>query len=211
MFARHGIPELVLSDNGPQYASEEFRRFAAEYGFTHVTSSPHYHRANGAAEKGVQTVKRMLMKESDPYLGLLAYRASPQLGLYSPAELLMGRKLRTTVVTHSDDLKPKLPDHGRFRDANDNYKQKMKENHDKGTAAKPLRPVVEGEEVMDRVTKQTGRVMIASDEMSRQMVVQTDKGGELVRNRADVRVMPMSDISKMADEHSISKEAHQKV
>ena len=66
MFARHGIPELVLSDNGPQYASEEFRRFAAEYGFTHVTSSPHYHRANGAAEKGVKTVKRMLMKESDP-------------------------------------------------------------------------------------------------------------------------------------------------
>ena len=123
----------------------------------------------------------------------------------------MGRKLRTNVVTHSDDLKPKLPDHGRFRDANDNYKQKMKENHNKGTAAKPLRPVVEGEEVMDRVTKQTGRVMIASDEMSWQMVVQTDKGGKLVRNRADVRVMPMSDISKMADEHSISKEAHQKV
>ena len=87
----------------------------------------------------------------------------------------------------------------------------MKENHDKGTAAKPLRPVEEGDKVMDRVTKQTGRVIIGSDEMSRQMVVQTDKGGELVRNRADVRVMPMSDISKMADEHSISKEAHQKV
>ena len=64
---------------------------------------------------------------------------------------------------------------------------------------------------MDRVTKQTRRWMIALDKMSRQMIVQTNKGGELVRNRADVRVMPMSDISKMADEHSISKEAHQKV
>ena len=53
MFALHGIPELVLSDNGPQYASEEFLRFAAEYSFTHITSSPHYHRANGAAEKVV--------------------------------------------------------------------------------------------------------------------------------------------------------------
>ena len=53
--------------------------------------------------------------------------------------------------------------------------------------------------------------MMVSDEMSWQMFVQTDKGGELVRNRADVRVMPMPDISKMADEHSIRKEAHRKL
>ena len=62
----------------------------------------------------------------------------------------------------------------------------MKENHNKGTAAKSLRPVVEGEEVMERVTKQTRRVVSTSDEMSRQMFVQTDRGGQLVRNRADV-------------------------
>ena len=79
------------------------------------------------------------------------------------------------------------------------------ENLNKGTAAKPLTSVVEGKEVMDRVTKQTRRVMIAPDEMSRQMVVQTDRGGGPVRKRADVRVMPMSDIS-----NSISK-AHQRV
>lgn len=47
----------------------------------------------------------------------------------------------------------------------------MKANHDKGAAAKPLRHVSEGEEVIDRVTKQGGKVFTASNEMSRQMVV----------------------------------------
>ena len=37
--ARHGIPERVVSDNGPQYSSDEFRRFAMTYEFEHVTSS----------------------------------------------------------------------------------------------------------------------------------------------------------------------------
>jgi len=62
-----------------------------------VTSSPHYHRADGAAERGVRTIKSMLAKEKDPYLALLAYRSSPQFSSYSLAELLMGRKLRSTV------------------------------------------------------------------------------------------------------------------
>ena len=41
IFARHGIPETVVSDNGPQYSSQEFAEFAQAYSFHHVTSSPH--------------------------------------------------------------------------------------------------------------------------------------------------------------------------
>ena len=46
IFARHGIPEVVVSDNGPQYASEAFAKFAHEYQFEHVTSSPYHPQCN---------------------------------------------------------------------------------------------------------------------------------------------------------------------
>ena len=40
IFARHGIPEIVIPDNGPQYSSEEFQQFSTTWGFVHKTSSP---------------------------------------------------------------------------------------------------------------------------------------------------------------------------
>ena len=73
MFARHGIPEVLRSDNGPQYVSQEMIDFATSYGFTQVTSSPHYPRSNGLAERTVKTVKAMLEKSKDPHLALLSY------------------------------------------------------------------------------------------------------------------------------------------
>ena len=50
-FARHGIPKTVVSDNGPQFSSEEFAAFANAYLFTHVTSSPRFPASNGQAER----------------------------------------------------------------------------------------------------------------------------------------------------------------
>ena len=58
VFSRHGIPESVHSDNGPQFSSREFAKFAASYGFKHTTSSLYFPQSNGLAERTVQTVKR---------------------------------------------------------------------------------------------------------------------------------------------------------
>lgn len=99
IFARHGVPLEVLSDNGPQFTSREFARFAASYDFKHITSSPRFPRSNGLAEKGVQVVKHILKKThhsgGDFYQGLLNYRTSPLECGSSPSELLMNRRLRS--------------------------------------------------------------------------------------------------------------------
>ena len=86
-----------MSDNEPQFRAEMYKRFAEEYSFKHVTSSPYYPQGNGEAERAVGTVKRLLEKEKDPYLTLLAYRSTPLQNGYSPSELLMSRKLRASV------------------------------------------------------------------------------------------------------------------
>ena len=53
IYARHGIPEVVVSENGPQYSAEAYARFAREYQFEHITSSSHYPQSNGEAERAV--------------------------------------------------------------------------------------------------------------------------------------------------------------
>ena len=56
-FSRHGIPEKIKSDNGPPFHSDEYLRFANEWGFDVSHSSSKYPPSNGKAERAVQTVK----------------------------------------------------------------------------------------------------------------------------------------------------------
>lgn len=89
-FSRLGIPETLISNNGSQYASGVMKDFAKSYGFEHITSNPHFPQGNALAEQTVKTIKGLLKKSSDPYLALLAYRATPFPWCgYSPAELMM--------------------------------------------------------------------------------------------------------------------------
>ena len=68
LFARHGIPYELVSDNGPQFSSLEFHKFAEEIDFVHITSSPYNPRSNGAAERAVKTCKEML-NQRGPVVG----------------------------------------------------------------------------------------------------------------------------------------------
>ena len=80
-FARHGIPNVVISDNGPQISSHQFEQFSTLYQFDHQPSSPHYPQSNGKVEKAVQMVKNLLCKskaeKQDFYLALLEFRNTP--------------------------------------------------------------------------------------------------------------------------------------
>lgn len=91
IFARHGIPETLITDNGPQFSGAQMATFAAECEFEHITSSPRYPQSNGEAERAVQTIKNLLTNADDPYRALLAYRSTPLSNSFSPAQLLMGR------------------------------------------------------------------------------------------------------------------------
>ena len=109
IFTRHGIPEILISDNGPQFAAEIFTQFAQNFDFQHQTSSPNFSQGNGEIERAVKTVKLMLEKATDPYIALLSYRTTPLANGYSPGELLMNRKLRPTVPMIAKQYMPKVP------------------------------------------------------------------------------------------------------
>ena len=57
LFSNQGIAETLISDNGPQFSSEQFAKFAKEWNFSHSTSSPLFAQSNGLAEKYVQIMK----------------------------------------------------------------------------------------------------------------------------------------------------------
>lgn len=81
--------------------------------FKHNFSSPHYPRANGFAERNVQTAKNLLRKchldGSDVYKALLMLRNTDRSEtLKSPAQRLYSRKTRTTIPTTKEQLKPNI-------------------------------------------------------------------------------------------------------
>ena len=81
MFADHGIPEVLHSDNGPQYESAQFDDFCISWGITHETSSLHYPQSNRFAEACIKSIKHALQwakySGANPQLALLALRAMP--------------------------------------------------------------------------------------------------------------------------------------
>ena len=103
-FSRYGISDEVVSDNGPQFSSHEFETFSNDYGFQLITSSPHFAQSNDQCEK---TVGTLVIKSKDPYKALLAYRNTKidNIGL-SPAQIFLGRMLKTSLPTAAPLLTP---------------------------------------------------------------------------------------------------------
>ena len=82
--------------------------------FLHSASSPTYPQSNGQSEKSVGIVKSLMRKSHheghDPYIALLQYRNTPVTGMkYSPAQLLMSRRLRDKLPCTSQTLQPQVP------------------------------------------------------------------------------------------------------
>ena len=108
-FATHGLPDKVVSDNGTPFTSSEFREFMTKNGILHIRTSPYHPASNGLAERAVRTFKHAMKRmdtgtvETRVSRFLFHYRITPHSSTgVSPAEMLMGRRLRS----HLDQLRP---------------------------------------------------------------------------------------------------------
>lgn len=108
IFCRFGMPEVLVSDNGTQFTSESFAGYCESNGIVHLKTAPFHPQSNGQAERFVDTFKRTVKKiqaggeEMDAAIEtfLLCYRSTPCRSApdgKSPAEVLLGRRLRTSL------------------------------------------------------------------------------------------------------------------
>ena len=115
LFAQHGLPEELVSDNGPQFIASEFEEFMRSNGVKHTKCAPYHPASNGHVERVVHIPKTVLHKHTLDKSGvsqsqrlqsfLLTYRTTPHATTgRTPAELVLKRQLRTRLML----LKPNL-------------------------------------------------------------------------------------------------------
>ena len=157
VFARYGVPDVLVTDNGTQFASAEFAVFAETWSFEHHTSSPRYPQSNGKAENAVQTVKRLFKKYKasgqSEYLALLDWRNTPTEGVgTSPAQRLFGRRCKTLLPVSGTLLQPR---HSTEEETRAIMGMKRRQQHFYNRHTRPLQPIVPGQSVRMRVPGNT--------------------------------------------------------
>ena len=133
VFATHGLPEMLVTDNGSVFTSAEFRDFTHRNAIRHVTTAPYHPSSNGLAERAVQTFKAAMKKmisgpmETRVAKFLFHYRLTPHSTTgCSPAELLLHRRPRSLL----DVIRPKVDDRVRHS------QEKQKVHHDAHASAR---------------------------------------------------------------------------
>ena len=202
-FACTGVPRRLRTDEGPQFASAEFEEFCKIWNIQHELSSPHHAISNGHAEAHVKSLKRLIQKtaasgdiDSDEFtLGLLELRNMPRADGLSPAEILMGRTLRSTLPAHRKLYTPEWNAKIREWDLKHSLKAEMaKESYD--SRSKELTPLDIGYRVriQDHATKKwTLTGTIVAKKSNRCYYVRLPSGRVLWRNRRYLFPIPERD------------------
>lgn len=147
-------------------------------------------------ESAVKIIKRSWKKTDDAYRALQAYQATPLENGYSPAELLMGRRIRTSLPTIGCSLKPAIPNHKLLKKWEENNKAKEKMNFDRRHGTRPLKPLQTGQRVWISDQRQTGHITSPSN-APRSYLVETDRG-VIRRNRLHLVPVPAPSSSEYA-------------
>jgi len=199
IFSEFGIPERVVSDNGPHYASASYKEFTTTWGISHITSSPRYPRSNGLVERQIRTVKNIFKKAKqsgqDMMLALLCLRSTPldhKLG--SPAELLYGHKIRSPLLTRINNNRR---DSDEIRDRLLQRQEVTKVYHDQH--AKDLPPLMKGQHVTYQA-KPDGKwipsTVVDKSPEPRSYIIKTPTGITR-RNRVHIREAPHPPVKRV--------------
>ena len=145
LFAKYSMPVHCVSDNGPQFRSEQFTRFLKVNGVKHVRVAPYHAARNGLAERMVQSFKNHMKVCKGSKLSiqqrienfLLTYRSTKHLTTGgTPASLFLGCELRTRLSLLRPNVGEKVMD----------SQAKQKATHD--VHARMLREFCPGDRVL---------------------------------------------------------------
>ena len=185
IFAIHGLPATLVSDNGSNFTSSEFEEFMKRNGIKHIKVPPYHPASNGLAERAVRVFKEGFEKMGEGSIQtklsrfLLSYRTTPHSTTgVPPAELLMKRKLRTQL----DRLYPNVADRVRSKQS------KQKAAHDYHAKERILDEgqAVYVKDFRYKKTWMPGTVVDKTGPVSAR--IQLDDGSVIRRHRDHVRV-----------------------
>ena len=127
LFAQFGVVDCIVSDNGTQFTSGDFKEFYEDFQVNHITTPPYHPRSNGWAERFVDTLKHALKKAkstpTDKTLQqfLQVYRVTPNANTPAelpPAQIMFARKVRSAF----EKLLPRQIKHSRKQTVSKYYK-----------------------------------------------------------------------------------------
>lgn len=122
IFATHGLPFSITSDNGPQFISDVIEQYFTNCGIEHRKTTPLWPQANGEVERQNRSLlKRIKIAQAEN-----KNWKKDTTTVVSPAELLFGRKVRSKMPSLAET---KNVDETRDKDAE--TKGKAKEYADK--------------------------------------------------------------------------------
>ena len=118
LFSRFGLPNQIVSDNGPQFTSDVYHQFCTNNGIRRTLVAPYHPRSNGEAERFVQSFKNAIKRGKHVGIQkalcqfLLKYRTTPHPKTgETPSKLmtLLGREAKTRLHRlHPDDIEKPL-------------------------------------------------------------------------------------------------------
>jgi hypothetical protein len=192
-FNMFGWAESIRTDGGPAFRLK-FSEFCRTRGMTHELSSAYWAQSNGLSEAGVKAAKHLLAKVTDAAEdyeeALAAYRNTPRADGFSPAQLMLGRRMKGHLPMTIEQLKVKSDNFNVGRKEREKTLTKTKIKYDKNKVQ--LEKLKEGQKVIvqcQHTKKWTKPATVVSIRRSGHSYNLEDEDGFMcIRNRKFIRV-----------------------